>query len=800
MKKTKGGGTVRYDENRDVYMLGGREFIFCARTGIGESLSPDGEEPGCRGIPASVISRECGQTEEKTLLLNAAVDDLHFEISLSALTATDSFVFGRKTGKDPGKPTKDELAQVRGEAYLCALAVYRTDGTIPKLTYLFYREATDEAATRTEVPTAANLSAFLDKCLSVISRYAAPALDRAKNRIPSFRTQKFPFPKMREGQDAFMSAVYRTVVRSGKLYAEAPTGTGKTVCALYPAVRAMGEGKGEKIFYLTPKTTVSATVANTVLQMKRAGADLLSVIVIAKEKTCECGLSCKKSKELCAFSVGNHMADAVLSLFNEHLPVVGTPEIQATAKRFSVCPYEFSLCYARLADIVICDYNYLFDPFVYFHRFFDAGGDYIFLIDEAHVLAERAAAAYSDELSSADFIPDGATPELSPLRMALSDAGGRMKDTVFSYLKNDTKTTEDGTVIGASHGKVFPSSFYPLLDEIAGAAEKELYAAFADKTDAKSARVLAAKNAFYRFSAFRRTALDFDRRYEWFMFREGDAFRFKLYCVDPSENIARRLEAGRAAVFFSGTLSPISYYKTILGGGRTDETLTLPSPFVKEQLSVVVTDNIGTRLSERGKTLGAVLRVIAATLSAKRGHYMVFTPSFDYAEMLYKVFTAKYPKIRAVLQKRRMSEGERAAYLSAFTQEEDAYLIGFSVMGGLFSEGVDLAGKALIGSIVVGVGLPEISYEREAASAYYDEKYDAGKAFAYIYPGMNKVMQAAGRVIREETDRGVVVLIDDRFSDPVYKKAMPELWHGLKFVNDPAAVKMIFEKFWSENA
>ncbi len=789
---------MRYDENKDVFLLSGREFIATARSGIAESLPLDEDEPSFCAVPTVILHRSFGTMETAVLSLHADVGDLHFEISSEAFMIPGGLGMARKTVRNPEKPSKEELSQVRGEAFLCALAQKEKSGSVPSLTYLFYREENDAVATKTETPTEAALASFLQKCLSVIAKYAAPAIDRAKNRLPSFRTQRFPFPKVREGQDALMSAVYKAVLHEGKLFAEAPTGTGKTVSALYPAVRAMGEGKGEKIFYFTPKTTVSKVVTNTVLQIKNAGADILSVVVTAKEKMCECGLTCRKSKDLCAFSSYNHMADAVLSLFNEHLPVVDSEHLQQVAKLFRVCPYELSLCYAQLADLVICDYNYLFDPVVYFHRFFEGGGDYIFLIDEAHGLAERAFSLYSDELSENDFVKDEAIPALSPLCQILSDACAEMKRTVFSYLKNDTKTDGEGNIIGASHGKVFPASFYPLLLSVTEAAEKELFAAYGDKTQAGNARVFAAKTLYYRFSKFQKFAAAFDEGYEWFMFREGDSFRFKLFCLDPAKQLAKRIDKGRCAVFFSATLSPISYYKSLLGGGRLDETLTLPSPFVKEQLAVTIIDSIGTRMSEREKTLGQVLRVIAATLSAKRGHYMVFTPSYAYAETLYRVFTAKYPKIKAVMQKRGMTEKEKSAFLGEFEKEDGGYLLGFCVMGGLFSEGVDLTGKALIGSIIVGVGLPEISYEREAICAYYDEKLEAGKAFAYIYPGMNKVLQSAGRVIRDETDRGVIVLVDDRFRDPVYKKAIPELWHGLKFVSEPGAIKMLFEKFWAD--
>jgi Rad3-related DNA helicase len=226
--------------------------------------------------------------------------------------------------------------------------------------------------------------------------------------------------------------------------------------------------------------------------------------------------------------------------------------------------------------------------------------------------------------------------------------------------------------------------------------------------------------------------------------------------------------------------------------------LEVASPFDPSQLSVTIMDKVSTRYSEREDTLGAVCRVIAATVSAKRGNYMIFSPSFAYSEALAKSFAAKYPKIRIMSQTKDMSAKKKAEFLDEFRKNDSSYLIAFCVMGGIYSEGVDLAGDSLIGAVVVGVGIPSLSYEREAVAEYYDEKYEMGKQYAYIYPGMNRVFQAAGRVIRREDDRGVIVLIDDRFDDPIYKKALPDLWRGVKFIGDAKRLREILDEFWRE--
>ena len=281
-----------------------------------------------------------------------------------------------------------------------------------------------------------------------------------------------------------------------------------------------------------------------------------------------------------------------------------------------------------------------------------------------------------------------------------------------------------------------------------------------------------------------------------FVFFENGKIRAKLYCLDTGPIIKKRLELGHGSVLFSATLSPLGYYREILGGDRSDEMLEVKSPFATDQLSVVIMDKISTRYSEREDTLSAVCRVIAATVSARRGNYMIFSPSFAYSDALSSAFSAKYPKVKVISQKKNMTAREKSDFLAEFEKEDGSYLIAFCVMGGSFSEGVDLVGERLIGSVVVGVGIPSLSYEREAIAAYYDERFDEGKQYAYIYPGMNRVFQSAGRVIRSETDRGIIVLIDDRFDDPLYKKSLPDLWSGVKFISGATELKDELVKFW----
>jgi Rad3-related DNA helicase len=481
---------------------------------------------------------------------------------------------------------------------------------------------------------------------------------------------------------------------------------------------------------------------------------------------------------------------------------VATPKvIREIADRYSVCPYELSLTYSEMCDVVICDFNYLFDPVVYIRRFFTKGGKYAFLIDEAHNLSERAREMYSAELALSE-VSAPADEEILGVYSATKKLGTSaavvMSDTLMPFLQGELRENKEGELVGATDLSEIPGRMYSLFDEMIKIVEEEIF--LNQKADDEEAipRLNYLRSYYYKIKKFADIMARFDNSYKMFVFYDNGMLRVKLCCLDTGPVIRERLNKGHSALLFSATLSPLGYYRSVLGGDRSDETLEVNSPFDPSQLSVCIMDKISTRFSEREDTLMAVCRAVAATVSAKRGNYMVFCPSFAYSEALAKLFSAKYPKINVITQKKDMSPKEKEEFLDEFKRENDNYLIAFCVMGGIYSEGVDLAGDSLIGAVIVSIGMPALSYEREAIAAYYEEKYEEGKQYAYIYPGMNRVFQAAGRVIRREDDRGVIVLIDDRFDDPIYKKSLPKLWSGVKFIGDPKTLREELDKFWRE--
>ncbi len=791
---------MRFDtENRTLTVDVG-EFVALARRGTAAVIPLDESEPSLTPDDRYVRRRFLDTTEPKIpLVLPAKLNEYPLCIRAYAdKIEGENLHFLCLTDASPDHPKKEWTAQVRAEGYIGAYAFALANGlSLVHVTFHYVNPATERNVEIEEHLTLGRMRTFFDKCLDAVSHYARPAVHRATVRLASMATAKFPYGEMRAGQDELVESVYHSIKRASTLLAEAPTGIGKTVSVLYPTIRAMGEGACEKVFYLTPKTTTAAAALSCLRDFASMGVDLRAVSLTAKEKICPLGTVCRQSKALCPYLKNNKLAEGALALFDLELPTVTADEIRAVAKERALCPYELSLTYSELCDVVIGDINYLFDRRVYLRRFFDTGGDFAFLVDEAHNLPDRARQMYSEELSESELCScENELSEHSPLHATIAQAKEKWHELLFPLVRSELRRDAQNNTVGFTSGTRLPDGLIEMIQNLRAATEEELYRSFRDKTEGHESRQNAIRAYFYRLSSYADVLSRFDSHYEYFLFYENDEVRLKLFCIDPSSVIRERTDLGRCTVFFSATLTPMSYYRYLLGLERDAATLCVPSPFDQSQMCIAIMDKISTRTSERDRTLPEVLRTIAATVSARRGHYIVFTPSFEYTEHLAEAFRARYPKIRTMVQGRSMSAKEKADFMDAFARDESTYLVAFCVTGGIFSEGIDLWGDRLIGTIVVGVTLPSLSIEREAMQAYYAERYEMGREFAYIYPGLNKVLQAAGRVIRREDDFGVIVLIDDRFADPLYRKSIPALWHGLKFVGEPKGLRMLLDRFW----
>ncbi len=795
---------MKYLAEENTVKIGVKEFVSIARRAF-SPISPSDENEPALTEPSRISFKLLGvdPSKRKDITCDFTLGSVSARLFGEILVDNDTRVtLIYETSGNPHKLSREEIAEARGEAYILAYMLKRAAGLNSVLTRtLFVSSYNGDFSEHKEEIDEARLDAFFEKCKKTLEIYAIPEIERVKERLPSLKNLKFPFPHVREGQNDFIKAVYKSISRSSRLYASAPTGTGKTVSAIYPALLALGREKCDKVFYFTPKATTAFAVHDCLKLFESQGAKCRAVSLYSKEKLCKSGLLCRDDRDLCKNAKCNNISTALIALYKKNISVVKSEDINEVAKEFSVCPHELALSYSELCDVVILDLNYLFAPKVYIRRYFTEGGNFAFLIDEAHNLPERAREMFSAEISEDELLsPEnedmlGVFSETKSLAPKLSAS---FRDALYPYLKDEIRTNIDGIDEAAAHLKELPSKLFPIFEKALLTLDGEISSNLRASDEEKKPRLKFLREYNSKLSRFYDTMNRFDSSYEMFIFLENGKIRAKLFALDPGPRIAERLDLGRSAVFFSGTLSPLHYYKSTLGGDGSSDTLSVDSPFDNGQLAAAIVDSVSTRFSEREDTLLAVARVIAATVSAKRGNYMIFSPSFAYSEALFNAFSSKYPKIHSILQKKDMTGAEKNAFLEEFSKKDSSYLIGFCVMGGIYSEGVDLVGDSLIGAVVVGLGLPSLSYEREAIAAYYQEKYEEGREFAYIYPGMNRVLQAGGRVIRREDDRGVIVLVDDRFDDPIYKKLIPKLWQKVKFIKDPKLLREELDKFWEE--
>ena len=642
-------------------------------------------------------------------------------------------------------------------------------------------------------------------------------IERQEVRIKESAVAKFPFPAKRSGQSDFMTEAYRSMKSGTRLLCEAPTGIGKTVSALFPAVRAIGHGYVDKVFYFTPKTTAQLAADKALRAISGNKLCLRAVSMTAKEKLCvhektaegetetaEKTVSINKC-ENCPLSHGfyNRVRDAILFLL-DRTRYISKEDIMEASKRFSVCPYELSLEVSEYCDVIICDYNYFFDPRVYFRRYFDnecrvlsscvKREKYGVLIDEAHNLPERAKSMYSHVL-----YPD----KLRRLCTAFgtSESEVNAANAAYALCEAVTKLRSDlnENVSHTEKGEVYAYQIYDRIDDevIKKAGE---YVRLCD--DIRKERKIklsdTAMDGYFDLKDFLAKAEWFSSKFRIVCERYGERMTYKLMCLDASEIIDTHLDIARGSVLFSATISPIDYYSDILGCTGAVK-LVLPSPYEREKLMLTVFDRLSTRYVHRQDTAELIADIIYKTISAKMGNYIVYFPSYNYLSQIFSVFSAMHPEVNVLLQSKNMTEWQKESYINSFEPEPKRTLVGFCVLGGVFAEGIDLIGKRLIGTVIVGVGLPRVSLERDMLARYYGEGDADGYLYSYVYPGMTRILQAVGRVIRTENDCGVAILLDDRFAEPRYKMLFPEHWRHAKFCEHTRTLEKLLSRFWDEH-
>ncbi|MCL1819350.1 MAG: ATP-dependent DNA helicase [Oscillospiraceae bacterium] len=645
-----------------------------------------------------------------------------------------------------------------------------------QLTY--YQLETHETKRHRETYTAEELAVFMDKLLSDYAVWLSRERDWNVIRDTSIKALTFPFETYRKGQRELAVAAYRTIENGRKLYAQAPTGIGKTLSTLFPSIKAVGENEAGKIFYLTAKTVTREVAENAVALMLKKGLRFKSVTLRAKEKLCFCEETIC-TPDYCPYAKGHfdRINNALMSLL-EGNDLITPAAVEETARLHRVCPYELSLDAALWADAIICDYNHIFDPVVYLRRFFSdigADSDYVFLIDEAHNLDGRVREMYSAELHKNLYYRlqkalKDKTPHAKELRRAAKKINAYLFDVRKELIAEDTDSRVTDTL---------DSALTELAVDFSAAAGEWLKAESGGVHPAQD-DVLA---LYFETLTYLGIAECFNERYcaitEIF---ESDV-KVTLFCIDPSEIIAERLKFAKATVMFSATLTPLTYYRDILGGNYNDALLTLPSPYDSTKLALTAHCGISTKYAARKDSYIPLANAIHTAISKKRGNYIIYFPSYDYMRQVYEPFTELCPDINTVIQDSGMDEENRAAFLRRFDADNQETLIGFCVLGGIFSEGIDLTGERLIGTVIVGVGLPKLSLRQEIIRKYFDRTIGAGYDYAYVFPGFNKVLQAAGRVIRSESDSGSVLLIDTRYSTRQYKSLFPAHWSHMRYID-----------------
>ncbi len=652
--------------------------------------------------------------------------------------------------------------------------------------------------------TLTELQAWFDEVMRQYKKWADYSFTWQEVRQSSIRKLLFPF-EYREGQKELASCVYRTIYHKRKLFIEAPTGVGKTISTIFPAIKAVGEGLSDKIFYLTAKT-ITRTVAEETFQLLRDnGLQFKTVILTAKEKICFLEeMAC--NPEACPYARGHYdrINDAMYALLTRS-DSFHREKIEEFARQYQVCPFEMCLDMSLFSDAVICDYNYVFDPHVYLRRFFAEGsrGEYLFLIDEAHNLVERGREMYSAVLRKEDFLQlkrdvKGQVPKLEKLLERCNKEMLAMKKECEDYRVEDSI-----------------ASFVMALGRLNSAMEDYLEEQEEGKTQSPLRKEIL--EFYFEVSHFLGIYELVDENYVTYSQLEADgSFILKLFCVNPAKNLQECMMRGRSSILFSATLLPIRYYKTLLGAGEGDYEVYAKSVFLPEKRGLYIGSDVTSKYTRRSEMeYYNIASYIYEIVKNRHGNYMVFFPSHAFLRQVYESFMEYFAQeqIECILQEDYMNERSREEFLGRFIgnedcdlsqvvqmeieEEEEKILLGFCVLGGIFSEGIDLKKDSLIGAIIVGTGLPQVCNEREILKKYFDGWGENGFDFAYRYPGMNKVLQAAGRVIRTMDDVGIVALLDERFLNPSYQRLFPREWSNYEVVTISQAARRI-ERFWDE--
>lgn len=690
--------------------------------------------------------------------------------------------------------SENTLTLYWGQAKIYAyILMSQEDCTELTLQLTYFQRPTKDITTKKIRYTYEEAKQFFHEVLTEYESWLQFQADLRLDRNDTITSLHFPFDHYRTGQRELAVSVYKALRLKKQLFIEAPTGTGKTISTVFPAVKAMGENLIQRLFYLTAKQSTRRVAEQALAMMSDQGLKLHSITLTAKDTITfpeEQDLAPEENPYMIGYY--DRLKPALKDVLT-HEYAITREVVETYAHQHMLDPFEFSLDLSLFCDVIICDYNYLFDPQVYLQRFFavDHDDNNFFLVDEAHNLVSRARDMYSAELNLAplaDLIADA--HDKGPGNRRLLRDLRSLRKAFFEFARpliesDKTETVSDMPMEGFNQTVTHLSE---TISDWLGEEKRE-----------QNAFTKSVLDYYFSCLSYLKIADFYDGTYRT-KITLGDnpdyQITFKQLCLDPSAFLHDCLDKGRGAVLFSATFSPLDYYQRVLGGNEESLTYQLPSPFPPKNQSILITDYISTTYRTRDANVSKIVTSIKTLVTGKTGNYLIFLPSYSFLTQVSLVFQTAYPEIETVIQEPNMNETDRAAFLTAFQQQPTQSLVGFAILGGIFSEGIDLTADRLIGVGIVGVGLPGLSTDNNLLRDYFDSRDEPGFEFAYQLPGLNHVLQAAGRLVRTMTDRGVILLMDQRFDSPRYQRYFPPHWQYSRPLHSLDELAPTIAKFW----
>lgn len=655
-----------------------------------------------------------------------------------------------------------------------------------KLTYV--RTPEEEITEKIETFKRDEAALFLNELLAEYAQWLALKDHMLLERNQSVEKLKFPFPNYRPGQYDFAKMVYKTVVSKKHLFAEAPTGTGKTISTLFPTIKSFSDNYIQKIFYLTAKQSTRIVAEQAISLLQNNGLRLRSITLTAKEKITfpdEIDLAPDQNPYMIGYY--DRLKPALKDILENNYQITKSV-IEKYAQKYKIDPFEFSLDISLFCDVIIGDYNYLFDPIVHLQRFFEVENeDYFFLIDEAHNLVDRSRDMYSTELN--DLEAHQALEQIKELKNQ-KKLTNEITDLIAIFEEYQLKIAHESEINYELPDEKIAKVINKIITLIRKLIRKQ--------TKAKIEIDEKILSFFFNCLNYQKINELYGENYRTRIIKEQDKTIVQLFCINPSPLLQETLDLGRGAILFSATLSPINYYQEMLGNEADSLQFQINSPFNSANNQIIIDTSINPKFKNREQSIQKIVSSIHQMIQ-EPGNYLIFIPSISYLQQIYEAFNEKYPYVKIIKQTSLMDETKRRDFLDNFQENPSETLVGFALLGGIFSEGIDLQKSKLIGVGIVSVGLPAINQENDLIKNYFDQQNKPGFSYAYQLPGINNVFQAAGRLIRTDDDKGIIVLMDERFAQTRYRKLFPYHWNRLSVSTNQDNLARIISHFWQQS-